>query len=597
MMIAPTYIFRMLVVLGVLVNISAISGIVMEPDGALYASIAKGMYLRSDLVNMYAHGKDWLDKPHFPFWAAAFSYSIFGISSFAYKFPALIFWAIGGWYCWEYALRWHGRTVAQVTLLLYLTALHLVISNNDVRAEPYLTGMLIGCVYHYRRAMTGQWTEVIAGSAWLALAVMTKGIFVVIPVGLGMLWYWWKGSSDAILPDTLLGSARVLDGWKGIVHQFGRQRWWMAAILVGVFILPELYCLWLQFDAQPEKEVFGRKAVSGLKFFFWDSQFGRFMNTGPIKGKGDPFFFLHTLLWAFLPWSVWLYTAIGQYFGRRRVLDALCTGVGIAAFVLFSLSKFQLPHYMNIVFPFFAILTAQWLVEMAEPAKIWKFVSSIQVFIVSLMLVACLVIWGLMSGGGYWWVSGWILLGGGLVWLCFRGYLDSGLSTIHLPLQRARLLLSTYLAALTLFGFLNMFFYPVLLRYQSGTQAAYWLEANQPDEPVHVLEPVSYSLDFYSGSTVYYTGFESLIIQARQKPQLVFSSPETFDSLQDRRCRVKVEKRFPHFAVSRLQIGFLMPRTRPEYLQERWLAWVTAPSFLQGPVALTKTAPVANAVP
>lgn len=584
-MIAPTNIFRLLVILGVLVNISAISGIVMEPDGALYAGIAKGMYYRGDLVNLFGRGTDWLDKPHFPFWMAAFSYALFGVSSFAYKLPALVFWGIGGWYCWEYALRWHGRTVAQVALLIYLTALHLVISNNDVRAEPYLTGMLIGAVYHYRKALTQQWTEVIAGSAWLAAAVMTKGIFVMIPVGLGLLWFWWKGSGDALIPDSLQGGARVADGWQEIGRQLRRRRWWIGLLLVFVFILPEIYCLWAQFDAHPEKEVFGSKGVSGIRFFFWDSQFGRFLNTGPIRGTGDPFFFVHTLLWAFLPWSVWLYLAVGQSLFRRRSLDALCLGVAFSAFLLFSLSRFQLPHYMNIVFPFLAIMVAQWLVEMTDNAQIWRFAARAQLVVIVVLLLACAALWAAMSGGGYWWVLGWIILGGALVWLCARGFLDSGLSAIHLPLTHSRLLLSGYLAALTLYGFLNMFFYPVLLRYQAGTQAAFWLQANQPDEPVHIVEPVSYSLDFYAGNRVYYTGIESLIIQARQKPQLVFSSPETFDSLQDRRCRVKVEKRFAFYPVSRLQIGFLLPSTRAEYVQERWLAWVSAPSFLQGPVA------------
>ena len=585
-MIAPKNIFRLLVLLGVLVNISAISADIMEPDGALYASIAKGMYNRGDLVNLFAHGTDWLDKPHFPFWMAAFSYALFGLSSFAYKLPALVFWGIGGWYCWEYALRWHGRTVAQVALLVYLTALHLVISNNDVRAEPYLTGMLMGAVYHYRKAMTQQWTEVIAGSAWLAAAVMTKGIFVLIPVIAGLLWFWWKGAGNSLIPEALHSGEPPSDGWQGVVHQLRRRRWWIGLLLVFICILPELYCLWVQFDAHPDKEVFGRQGVSGIQFFFWDSQWGRFFNNGPIRGQGEPFFYLHTLLWAFLPWSVWLYLALGQSIFKQRSLDALCAGVSISAFLLFSLSRFQLSHYLNMVFPFFAVLLAQWLVGMADNARVWRFAARAQVLVILVLLLACAVIWGLLSGGGYWWVLGWVLLGGGLVWLCFRGFLDSGLSAIHLPLERSRVLLSTYLAALTLYGFLNMFFHPVLLRYQAGTQAAFWLAANQPDEPVHLVEPVSYSLDFYATNTVYYTGFESLIIQARQKPQLVFSSPETFDSLQDRRCRVKVEKRFAFFPVSRLQMGFLLPSSRPEYVQERWLAWVSAPSFFQGPVAV-----------
>jgi hypothetical protein len=44
----------------------------------------------------------------------------------------------------------------------------------------------------------------------------------------------------------------------------------------------------------------------------WDSQFGRFVNNGPItqKKSGDIFFFAHTLLWAFLPWCLLFYYAV-----------------------------------------------------------------------------------------------------------------------------------------------------------------------------------------------------------------------------------------------------------------------------------------------
>ena len=45
-------------------------------------------------------------------------------------------------------------------------------------------------------------------------------------------------------------------------------------------------------------------SVSGIRFFFWDSQFGRFFNTGPIKGSGDPFFYFHTpVSYTHLNWS------------------------------------------------------------------------------------------------------------------------------------------------------------------------------------------------------------------------------------------------------------------------------------------------------
>jgi 4-amino-4-deoxy-L-arabinose transferase-like glycosyltransferase len=57
--------------IAVLVNFSGIFVPITGPDGTLYASIAKTMAQRNNFVDLFAYGKDWLDKPHFPFWIAA----------------------------------------------------------------------------------------------------------------------------------------------------------------------------------------------------------------------------------------------------------------------------------------------------------------------------------------------------------------------------------------------------------------------------------------------------------------------------------------------------------------------------------------------
>ena len=277
--------FVPLLAAALLVNAGALFIPILEPDGALYATIAKTMARSGDLVNLMAEGKDWLDKPHFPFWMAAISMRIFGVNAFAYKLPALLFWLTGAWYTFQFSLRLYGRPVAQLAVLIYVTAAHLVISNNDVRAEPYLTGLVIGSVFHfYKASMKERWVaHLLAGALMAACAIMTKGLFVMVTIGGGFVLDWVAGGR-----------------WK----QFLRPRWWSALLLTLLFTAPEIICLYLQFDLHPEKWVFGRQGVSGLHFFFWDSQFGRFFNTGPIKGQGDVFFYFHTSLWAFLPWSL-----------------------------------------------------------------------------------------------------------------------------------------------------------------------------------------------------------------------------------------------------------------------------------------------------
>ena len=70
---------QVLIALAVFANFAPLFVTIIGPDGALYASISKTMALRNDYANLIAEGRDWLDKPHFPFWITAFSFEIFGV--------------------------------------------------------------------------------------------------------------------------------------------------------------------------------------------------------------------------------------------------------------------------------------------------------------------------------------------------------------------------------------------------------------------------------------------------------------------------------------------------------------------------------------
>lgn len=279
-----------LVGLAVFTSFSGLFVPLMDPDAGVYASISKTMAQQGDYVNLYFQQTDWLDKPHFPFWVTAVFFKIFGYHTWSYKLPGILFMLMGAYYTYLFAKKYYTKTIALWSSLILLTALHIIISNNDVRAEPFLTGLIIASVYHFSNALNKKpgWQLVVA-CFFAGCAVMTKGIFTLIPIG-----------------GAVAGELIIKKDWKQLFH----WRWILAAILIGIFILPELYCLRKQFDEHPEKTILGSDHVSGIKFFLWDSQFGRFFNTGPIKGKGDKLFFLHTLLWAFLPWALLMYGAL-----------------------------------------------------------------------------------------------------------------------------------------------------------------------------------------------------------------------------------------------------------------------------------------------
>jgi 4-amino-4-deoxy-L-arabinose transferase-like glycosyltransferase len=523
--------FYRLLLLGILINASGLYLTILEPDGALYALIAKTIAQTGDFINLKLEGKDWLDKPHFPFWMAALSFKLFGINTFAYKFPALLFWGMGIWYTYRFAFFVYGKGIAQLAVLIYITAAHLFLSNNDVRAEPYLTALIIGSVFHYHKAdQTNSYLHTATGSLLAACAVMTKGPFVLITIGGGFVLNWI-----------------VKKQWKAFVH----PRWWMALVLIAIFILPELYCLYIQFDLHPEKTVFGKTGISGLRFFFWDSQFGRFFNTGPIKGNGDPFFYFHTFLWAFLPWSLLLFAAMAwkiKNFNKSLVNhEYISMGGLVLSFIVFSLSRFQLPHYIILLFPFCAIITAQYLYKV-QKTRTERTISRVQDAI-SILLIVLVIGLSFFFKPAHSFVLGfWIVLLVFLAILFFRKR--------NLPAALGR----SFMIAVLVYGFLNFFFYPALLKYQSGSEAAFYVNKLKPAGKVGMFREDSYSFAFYSKTPVHYWNEQDL--KTIREPVFIFTRKTNLDSLSQNGFQTKILHEFEHFHISQLTGTFINAKTR-----------------------------------
>ena len=57
---------------------------IMEVDAAQYSIISMEMSLTKSFLQVFEHGKDYLDKPPLLFWTTAVSYWTFGITNFAY---------------------------------------------------------------------------------------------------------------------------------------------------------------------------------------------------------------------------------------------------------------------------------------------------------------------------------------------------------------------------------------------------------------------------------------------------------------------------------------------------------------------------------
>jgi 4-amino-4-deoxy-L-arabinose transferase-like glycosyltransferase len=529
------------IALGVLLNFSGLFVTIIGPDGALYASISKTMVIRNNFAELFVDGRDWLDKPHFPFWMAAISFKLFGFQTWAYKLPAVLLSMMAAGYTYKLAKLFYTREIGLWAALILLTAQHLILSDMDVRAEPYLTGLIIGSVYHFFKSQDKKWFwHLLIGSLWAACAVMTKGIFALIPVF----------GAIAI-------SLIIMKNWKMLFN----FRWLLAIAMVMVFIIPELWCLYLQFDTHPEKLIFGQTNVSGIRFFFWDSQFGRFFNTGPYKkAGGDPTFFIHTTLWAFLPWSVLLVFGIVDFIRdkskRLRQEDWVCIcGAGLALLVL-SASQFQLPHYVVIIFPFYAIITAQYIVRLNKIREI-KMTNAIQNGI--LVLLAALII---------------------LIHILFQSKVPPYLLLL-LPIPSLLMFLiskRTQGRFMPLFRtagiilFINLYFnfayYPTLTTYQGDSQAAFWLNKHNPQKlpVVKVVNNFSYAIDFYSDKIVhdYWPGEEARL---PKPPYYFYGNRESLDEMAKRGINMQPVQSFETYRITRMKLKFLNAKTRKEAVE------------------------------
>jgi 4-amino-4-deoxy-L-arabinose transferase-like glycosyltransferase len=510
----------------------------MGPDATLYASIAKTMAIKNDYINLFYTGKDWLDKPHFPFWMTAFSFKLFGINTWAYKLPGILFLMMGAYYTYLFAKDLYNKNVALLAVLILLTAQHIVLSDNDVRAEPYLTGLIIASVYHFYKTYSLKSNlHLLAASLFAALAIMTKGMFALVPIC-----------------SAILGEIIIKRKWNDLLQ----LRWLVAFVLIGIFILPELYCLYQQFDLHPEKTVFGKTNVSGIRFFFWDSQFGRFFNTGPIKGKGNPIFYFHTVLWSFLPWSVLLIIALVTFikknFPKKHNSEWYCLSAALVSFIFFSASQFQLPHYLNIIFPFFAIIVAQYLYGINTERTVTK-INFIQNVITFLLFLFPFVLQIIYKPGGASWLLVSLL---SVIVFCVLFFMRSAFKI-------QQVIYKTAIASFFFNAYLNLVFYPSLLQYQSGSEAAFWINKYDQNMPVYSMVWSSPYI-FYVNRGFYPT--DTSLHNITDKNFLLYVSDDQATRLIQMGKKIQILKQMDDYPITRMNMKFINESQRSETLKK-----------------------------
>lgn len=535
-----TQYFTLFLFIGIAANIPALFTEIMDQDSALYACVAKHIATSGDWVNLIGYGSDWLDKPHLPFWLTAISFKIFGLNAFAYKLPSFLCWLAGVYYTYKLTEIFYNKVTAQFATIIFITSLHIILANYDVRAEGYLTTFIVAAIYYlYKLYKEDKWKYVFAGALCCACAVMTKGIFVLMTVAGGFIIHWL-----------------LTKQWRC----FANIKWYILVVLTLIFIIPELYCLYVQFDLHPEKIVWGQQNFSGIRFFFWDSQFGRFFNTGPIKGKGDPSFFFHTTLWAFLPWSIILVAALVPLFKsiRKNISSekVIITGSALLTFLVFSVSQFQLPHYIVILFPHFSMICADWILN-RKKEKTFKTLGITALIIYAILIATIILLMVFYKFDNIIiLISSIIITAIACIWIYKKDQLNAftGISVCFAILASV---------------FIQTFFYGELMHYDAGMQAARWMNNNKPAGTSVMLDCNNFPFEFYADSYVQrrqsinagdFTKSDSTII--------VFGSLASLQKTDTSIIHTEVLQRFDYFRITKLNAKFINHITRPAQTEQ-----------------------------
>ena len=521
----------------------------MDVDASQYAEMSREMSESSHPLHLYDRGNNYLDKPPFLFWVSGLSIGIFGATNFGFKLPSILFalWALYATYRLGRLL--YNETTGRLAALVLGTCQGMFLMTNDIRTDTILMSWVVTAIWMIREAERKRtWKNVLGGTFAIACGMMTKG-----PIAL-------------MVPMFCFGSDWLLKRkWKKIFD----YRHLLDAVLIAIFLIPMSIGLYQQYDLHPEKVVNGQTGVSGLRFFYWTQSFGRITGES-VWNNGAPFSFLYeNMLWSFLPWillftaalliNIW--TVLRQRFKLEEHQEFITTGGFLLAYCSLGVSKYQLPHYIFVVFPLAAIMTARLLSEMIDGKynRLYRVIKPVQYFIGAVLLIAAFLtfFYVFKTAALPYWILLWLVLS--IAWLAIAFS-----RKIY-----ARVIWVSAVAIMVANVFMSLHFYPQLLKYQVGSQAGSYIRRHLKNEKVFTFysEDALNALCFYA---------DRLIVNTTEpeKGAYLITMRNGLDSLQARGMQYDIVRSGPYFSVSLLTPKFLNPDTRPEAVKTYWLVQV-----------------------
>ncbi|NCB07776.1 MAG: hypothetical protein EOM73_06400 [Bacteroidia bacterium] len=380
---------------------------------------------------------------------------------------------------------------------------------------------------------------------------ITGFIFGFSGVGLAMLS---KGPVGAVIPFFSVLFYLII---KRDFRQLFHLKWLPGIIIVLVVISPSLFHLYRNFG------------MEGIRFYFITNNFGRV--SGEYAGSNtDYFFYFHTFLWAFLPWTVFVaFSLFSEIRSWKSSLTRDNWGVYLLGGVLvltgvLSIAKGKAPNYFLMTVSPVSVVAGRWVARMKNlPPQKEKVLFWFQRILV-LLLVLLFVMVVFTSSGKYIWISAGLVLLGSPSFLGafrFRAY------------NTGNTLLYTLVIAGSLNLFINVSYIPGLFQYQGARQALEIYEKERgPGDRLVNLQLEEYELFYWANTPVEnFTRWEDFYRFLENQGSWVYTSQRGYEVVRELAPALETVYEIPQRGMNEITAAFLNPVTREASLNKNYL--------------------------
>lgn len=506
---------------------------IMQIDAAQYSGISAEMAQTNSFLEVKEFQQDYLDKPPLLFWLSSISIKILGTTNFGYKIVSFLFILFSLYAVYRFCILYYSKQIAKNAVLILATTQAYFLITNDVRTDALLTSCTIISVWLFSEYFEKRkFSNLLLGSLFMGLSMLAKGpigaIAVLMPIGINLMYQ---------------------QKWRDIFN----FRWIIVLMIVAALLIPMSYGLYTQFDLHPEK---GKK---GLYFYYWLQSFGRITGENHWNNGAPWHFFLGSIIWDFFPWIFPFYFSLflklKNLSNSKVKLPEITTLVGfIVLFIMLSLSKYKLPHYIFVTLPFASIILAEYFTEINfKTWNRWRITN----YIFGILILLLFIVFNFFFFQEFNLFVGCCILLQLFILYYFSKTKEQNIGQLVI-----------FILVLNLF--LSFVFYPKLLTFQSDSQAGKWASKNINKEKIYTFNTFSHSFNFYT-----HNPFTKKVTREKlttiKNSFWVYISEEDFQEIKDLNLNIVAKKSFEDYPITRLKLKFLLAKSRKEVLKKKYL--------------------------